>query len=310
MTSRNGVTTPPEALSRPAPEDVYVIVAKGGQEYITTNSLVLSATGIDHRIDLAEGVLLVDETHSTRAIDELRAFTEENRDWPPLPNYARPVQRSDNPPTLLMMGSLILFYTVTGPWLPTNSWFQAGAIDSTAIVHGHNWWRLFTALTLHADQVHLVGNCVIGGFMVHLLSTTTGYGTAWLGLILAAGFGNWLNVVLREGPHYAVGFSTAVFAAIGIMCGLQMGSSRFSILKQLLLSLGAGTGLLAMLGSEGKQTDLGAHFFGLGCGIIFGMLIKLSTLDQQTGNTKLQHSLYLVSLFLIIGSWLLATHFS
>ena len=281
-------------------------MAKGGPEYTMNRSLVLSAVGIEHQVDPGEGVILTHEEDSERAISEIKAFEEENRHWPPPPNYARPIPRTDNPPTLLMIGSLIVFYMVTGPWFTANPWFQAGAIDSRKILEQGQWWRLITALTLHADQMHLVGNCVIGGFMVHLLCKTTGYGTGWLALILSGMAGNLMNIGLRNGPHYSVGFSTAIFAAIGIFCGLQLTRRRASLIRQLILPLGAGAGLLAMLGTEGKQTDLGAHLFGFGCGLACGILLQVSRLDLRTDNRRLQQALFAVTLALITGCWLLA----
>ncbi len=306
MTFQN--TTPVASAYTPYPEQEgeWIVAARGGQQYILNSSLVLSAVGIEHQVDLNEGIILTSEENSARAIAEIQACEEENRYWPPPPNYARQLPQTDNPPTLLMIGGLVIFYLVTGPWRAANPWFQTGAIDSVKILEQGEWWRLITALTLHADQMHLVGNCVIGGFMVHLLCKTTGYGTGWLTLILAGMTGNLLNIALRDGPHHSVGFSTAIFAAIGIFCGLQLNNRRASLIRQLILPLGAGAGLLAMLGSEGKQTDLGAHLFGLGSGFAAGVLLQAGRLDLRAGNRRLQQILYVLSLGLITGCWLLA----
>jgi len=290
----------------PGQVDEWIIVTQGGPKYIMNHSLVLSAVGIEHRIDQAAGAILTHEKDCRQAISEIKAFELENQHWPPPANYTQPLPHTDNPPTLLMIGGLIVFYMVTGPWFAENPWFQAGAIDSSKILEQGQWWRLVTALTLHADQVHLVGNCVIGGFMVHLLCKTTGYGTGWLALILSGMTGNLLNIALRNTPHYSVGFSTAIFAAIGIFCGQQLTERKASIIRQLLLPLGAGAGLLAMLGSEGKQTDLGAHLFGLGCGLACGLLLQLIRLNLQAENRLLQQALFATTIALVTGCWLLA----
>ncbi len=297
-----------DIIVQPHPEEAteqWVIVSKGEGKTTESRSLVLSAIGIEHQVDPQAGIIQVQSKNSERAMFELQEYKEENRNWPPPPNYARPIPRTDNPPTLLMFGSLIIFYTITGSWVADNPWFQAGAINSQAVAEGE-WWRLVTALTLHADQMHLVGNCVIGGFMVHLLCKMNGYGLGWLALVLSGMAGNLMNIVLRNSPHYSVGFSTAIFAAIGIFCGQQLIDRKSSLLRQLILPLGAGAGLLAMLGSEGKQTDFGAHLFGLGCGIVCGLLLRVSRLDTQAGNRKLQQILFLATLVLIIGGWLAA----
>ncbi len=306
MALQDNIPGPSVVAPFPDQENEWIIVAQGGQEYLLNCSLVFSAVNIAHQVVPAEGAVLVRDKDSAKALSELQAFTEENRNWPPPPNYARPIPRTDNPPTLLMIGALIVFYMVTGPWFSENPWFQAGAIDSCKILQQGQWWRLITALTLHADQMHLVGNCVVGGFMVHLLCKTTGYGTGWLALILSGMVGNLLNIGLRNAPHYSVGFSTAIFAAIGILCGLQLANRKATIIRQLILPIGAGIGLLAMLGTEGKQTDLGAHLFGLGSGLACGVLLQFSRLDQRADNRGLQQLLFSLALILIFGCWLLA----
>lgn len=265
--------------------------------------------GIEHQVDRRHGAILVRHERSALALAELRAYREENRDWPPPEQPAPPFVRTSAWPTFFMLGGLMLVHAVTGPWQAGSLWFKAGAVSSPAILEQGEWQRLVTALTLHADQGHLIGNCVIGGAMVQLLCRTVGFGTAWLSLVLAALCGNLLNIVLRAEPHYSVGFSTAVFAAIGIFCGRQLiGGS--SLLRQLILPLGAGAGLLAMLGSGGEggshQTDLGAHLFGLLCGLSGGLVLRAAGWDQQGDNRRLQNTLFAAALLLIVLCWLLA----
>lgn len=288
-------------------EDAWVLVAKGEATEIADWSLVLSAVGIDQKLDQQTGVILTRKKDAEQAMKQVRAFREENRYWPPPPSAVRPAVRSDNPPTLLMFGGLMIFYWLTGPWLADNPWFKAGAVNSRAILDQGEWWRLLTALTLHADQMHLVGNCVIGGVIVHLLCKATGYGIGWLTLLLSAMTGNFLNIVFRDTPHYSVGFSTAVFAAVGILCGRQLNNTASTIIRQLLLPLGAGVGLLAMLGSAGERTDFGAHLFGLASGLLYGFFLQLTNFDLLGRRRGLQLLFFLFSFFLIILCWFLAT---
>ncbi|CAK8719394.1 Rhomboid family protein [Candidatus Electrothrix aarhusensis] len=291
-------------------EDSWVLVAKAGSRDradLADLSLVLSAVGIDQQIDRYNGVILTQKRDATQAMKELQAFREENRYWPPPPSAVRPAVYTDNPPTLLMFGGLMIFHWLTGPWVAANPWFKAGAVDSPAILEQGEWWRLITALTLHADQMHLVGNSVIGGVIVHLLCKATGYGMGWLALLLAAMMGNFFNIILRDTPHYSVGFSTAVFAAVGILCGRQLNNKASTIVRQVVLPLGAGVGLLAMLGSEGERTDFGAHLFGLASGLIYGLLLQLTDLDLLGSRRRVQLTLFFLSLLLILLCWFLAT---
>ena len=156
-------------------------------EEIRDWSLVLSAAEIPHTITCPSqstwGIAVAAES-AGRAISELTAYAEENRDWPP-----RNLERDRFRPTFhllspFIIGCLVLLYLETGQWRHDSPWFVAGAGDSTAILADGQYFRLITALTLHADLVHLLGNCIIGGFIVHLLSRTIGYGLAAFGLVL------------------------------------------------------------------------------------------------------------------------------
>ncbi len=292
----------------PGPPEDYEehVVASGSAEHLALCSLVLEAVGISHSLRSRDGTLTVPGKNADTASRQIRAYFTENADWPQA-QTSLPIQvQPGNPSTLLMIGGLILLFWVTGPWQGDSIWFQIGAIDSRAILQQGQWWRLVTGLTLHATQVHLLGNCIIGGFIVHLLCKTTGSGLAWLSVILLGALGNLVNIAVRDTAHYSIGFSTAIFAAIGIFSGLQIQAGRRIKIRDLLMPLGAGAGLLALLGSSGKHTDLGAHFFGLLCGIGGGMVIRYFGLLRLAGNDRFQRRLYLLSLIIVVGCWILA----
>jgi len=282
----------------------YSVVARGEHDHISACALVLAAMDIDYLQQ--DNLLLVPCEEAGLARQQLQAYLEENSNWPPPPNWTQQRHRqTPPPPTLMMIGALFLFFHITGPWHPGNPWFEAGAIDSAQILDHGQWWRLITALNLHADTMHVLGNCLIGGFIVHLLCITIGYGSGWLLLLLTGALANFINIVVRSGPHYSVGFSTAVFAAIGMFSGLQIKNDRHSSLR-LLIPLGAGAGLLAFLGSAGKHTDLGAHLFGFFCGIIVGLLIILTNLITIADNGAIQRFLFCCALVLIFLCWWIA----
>lgn len=283
-----------------------VIVAKGTKEELAGYSLVLSAVGIDHWLDAHAGVLLVPAQDTERALYHLQQYREENQNWPPPADSASLPEHEDTPPTAALMTLFVLFYWQTGPWQENSPWFLAGAIDSSAILGQDQWYRLLTALTLHADLVHLVGNCIIGGFMVHLLCRITGYGLGWFLLFLAGGAGNLINILFRQQAHFSVGFSTAVFASIGIFTGLRLRHWKRGTFREIFAPLGAGAGLLAFLGTEGARTDIGAHFSGFCCGIGAGLLIRLIGLLKDGGNRQLQNFLFLLTLAILLFCWMLA----
>lgn len=272
-------------------------------------SLVLQSVNISHRIgrDGWNWQIFVEAEKAEEAKRQLAAYVRENTHWPPVKPHdagrSLLVLRSKRPPTVLMMGLLVLFYAVTGPWSWQNEWFRRGAVDLGPILHQGQWWRLFTALTLHADVVHLTGNVIIGGMVVHFLCLEIDSGLAWSLLVLAGGAGNYFNLLWRHGGHLSIGFSTAVFGAVGLLCGLKL--KRLSHWRELLLPVGAGLGLLAMVGTSGQRTDLGAHFCGLGTGFVFGVILAISEtfLHWRQKNTKV---LLPITLAFLVFCWYLA----
>ncbi|MDW7772730.1 MAG: rhomboid family intramembrane serine protease [Desulfobulbaceae bacterium] len=283
-----------------------IVVATGTARHLSDCSLVLDAVGIPNRIPPGQAVLTVPSARAVEAGYQLDKYFEENADWPELPPAMPMPRHAGGQPTILFIGSLAIFFLVTGPWDENTLWFANGAINSEAILNNNEWWRLVTALTLHADMLHLVGNCVIGGFLVHLLVSQLGSGIGWTLLILCGAAGNFLNIAARETVHHSVGFSTSIFGAIGLFSGMRMVAGKNLRAGSILIPLGAGAGLLAMLGAEGERTDLGAHFFGFLCGIMLGLASRFLGLHSLSENSSLQQTLLFLISGIIIFCWLLA----
>lgn len=250
---------------------------------------------------------MVDDLFRAEAIGHLVSFEQENRNWPPIKE--EPVGlfsfKNRQSPTIFVMGCLLIFFFITGPWQQSSIWFQTGAVNFEQIVHHGQWWRLVTGLTLHADPVHVLGNVVIGGIVIHFLCKILGGGLGWLFVVLAGIAGNSVNVYLRSEQHLSVGFSTAVFGAVGVLTGLEL--KRQCSLKSLILPLGAGAGLLAMLGSSGERTDLGAHLWGLVAGVGIGFVVAcLPVFLKWCNNWKLQLLFFAIAVLVVVGSWQLA----
>ena len=271
-------------------------------------SLVLSATGISHHVTpAADGLhLTVTSPDAPEAEKQIRAYLHENRNWPPKPiapdsNFTQMLQ----PPTLLLIGAMALLYSVTGPWSTDSYWFTLGAGDADAILHNGEWYRLITALTLHANTVHLLGNCIFGGFLFHFFCRLTGNGLGLFAMLVTATLGNFINVFIHGGSHLFVGFSTAVFAVIGMLAML----SRYNRIRTgylTIMPIMAGTAFLAMLGSSGEHTDLGAHFFGLCSGLAGGWFLAREPLLSLRQSALFQTVLFLFFLAGVIVPWKLA----
>src|SRR5438552_2921790 len=125
-------------------------------------SLVLDAEQIRHELRGLEGErwgIFVEEPDGLRAEGALQAFERENPLSPPKPL----VEAGGVGPALVYGLSLLALHIWTGP-SSENGWFERGSADAERIVSHGEWWRVVTALTLHADAAHAVGNALLGGF--------------------------------------------------------------------------------------------------------------------------------------------------
>ncbi|MGA3169436.1 MAG: rhomboid family intramembrane serine protease [Chthoniobacteraceae bacterium] len=248
-------------------------------------SLVVSAMETPHWIVRHEGAfaLCVDPPRAAEVAAELARFESERREKLPSPLPAETAPHSTV--SLYACGWILCgFYAIQiagPPW-----WEDRGAASSRAIMAGE-WWRAFTALTLHAGLGHLGANLAVGLVFAAFLLPILGSGWTWLFVVLAGGIGNWLNAWGHRGvEHLSIGASTAVFAALGIMVAAQCTARTLSLravrLREFLLPVGAGLGLLAYLGVGDQQTDYMAHFFGLLAGVPFGIVGVWLRLGSRT----------------------------
>ena len=278
-------------------------------------SLVLESRYIGSRVERGETgwQLLVPRPFFEAACTELHHFVQENRNWPPFIPPVRPMIENTLP-TLSVLILLATFHNMTGLDLsilgrhPVD-WIEIGNAHGSQILGGQ-WWRLVTALTLHADWLHLFSNLAIGGFFVVFLCRDLGSGLAWSLLLASGTLGNLANAQAQLPSHSSVGSSTAVFGAVGILGAISMVRYRHHLRRRWPLPVAAALSLLALLGTEGKQTDLGAHLFGFLFGFGLGLLTEyLVGLFGRPGRL-LNAALALASACVVIFAWWSALRFA
>ena len=154
----------------------------------------------------------------------------------------------------------------------------------------------------------MLGNLVIGGVFVSRLCRDLRSGPGWLLLLAAGTFGNLINAWLQNPAHRAVGASTAIFGAVGILAAISMVRYRQNLRprRRWTLPVAASLGLLAMLGVGGENTDLGAHLFGLIAGLILGIFFGLLPTRRFKTSSFVQTCCLLISIFTVLTCWNMA----
>ena len=155
-------------------DDLRVVYESRNRRACADRALVLAAAQIPHQIvdDLSGCALVVPAEFSPRAIEELRLYDEEN---PPL-RPQKPVQfvyQNAVPGIIAYIIAIVLFAWLSWGSAFNQDWLAAGRIDG-ALVRSGEWWRSITALTMHADLRHLIGNIVFGAFFGLLAGTLNG----------------------------------------------------------------------------------------------------------------------------------------
>ena len=265
---------------------------------ITTADLALVASCPSHRdaherglvalsMDIPYWVLHTDghyhllvETHSSTAVSrEVAAYDDDLHSPHPSIEFIDRV----SPLTIalaylfaIILGAAFLFQKANEPWS-----VETFGNDTLALFNDAEWWRPATALFLHGDLAHLLGNIAFGIWFGVLAAQALGPAIALFTIFLGGILGNTLTAGIYYPAHgISIGASTAVFAALGVLVGNGLYQSirnhSLTNLASRLVPLAGGLALLALTGSGGTDgpgnTDLLAHVCGFLLGIPLGIV--------------------------------------
>jgi rhomboid protease GluP len=267
-------------------------------------AVVLAAGNIPHRLRprLDGWALIVAVRDAAAAREALDAYERENNiaDTADVDADAVAPVRATAAVGIAIGLLLIGFFAVTGTWASRSIWFERGSADAERIVAGE-WWRTVTALTLHADAPHVIGNAGASAVLVGAVSQQLGPGVGLCVLLLAGAGGNALTAIAHGTHHDSVGASTAMFGAIGILGATRVVSrGRRLAGRKPWMVVAASLALLALLGTS-PDADLLAHLFGLLLGGALG-LAAAPTLPRRL-RPLTQCVLAVAVLALVVGAW-------
>jgi rhomboid protease GluP len=234
--------------------------------------LVLTAVAVEARVELGAGefLLQVPSADSGYALQHLLQYDAENRAPPPPPPPPRLYPYAWMGCALYVLTLLAVALVVSNGAVRLDA-FDVGELDAARVQAGQ-YWRAWTALTLHLDGPHLAANLTAGVWFGYLAGRQMGGGTAWLVTVSGGAVANLLEGLFAPPEHRAVGASTAVFAALGAMAAYSW-RQRFLFPQRWVKRWGpliAGVILLGWTGSAGEGTDVIGHLAGFAVGALLG----------------------------------------
>lgn len=231
--------------------------------------LVLASQNIDAIIDrlpdTGKYAIIVSEFDYPRAIKQIELYQKENPATHPVYQIEIAKNLFDSR-CLIWALVLILIYVI-------NSEFGidlrgAGIMHKNAVLLGE-WWRIFTAVSLHSDLSHLINNITTGIILLGIAMVYYGAGVCILLSYFAGVFGNLVGLSLRANDYYGLGSSGMVMGALGLLiaAGWFTEESKKPLnIKRITI----GVFLFIWIGTN-PNSDVVAHLVGFIFGIIIGI---------------------------------------
>jgi membrane associated rhomboid family serine protease len=231
-------------------------------------SLVLSSQKINHMIlqnELGPWEIYVHEADAYEAQTQIALYKQENPNWDKEFIVLPVLKPNVQPLWFLSIPVVCTFFQFNNLHIR-----DFGAVDAARILKGE-WFRLFTAQTLHSSNYHLVSNLLSGLFVFSLISARMPLSRIAPFIVLAAAFANLETAFIMRNYH-SLGFSTTVFAGLGALATFEVRVlTRDNLWRRLVpwLAVFLLTVFLGV-GDESSKVDIPGHFFGLVMGAVAG----------------------------------------
>ncbi len=277
--------------------------------------LILASQGIAARVEKRlsdrsgqQFDILVPGEHMARAHKRVALYYRENKFFR-LPKKIQPFEISSfNAPGAYVIMGLIFAIHLTCLQLGIHREMVLKFGASSLYIGQGETFRAITALLLHSDGQHLLGN--LAGILIFAAPVISlcGYGTGTLLLLCAGTSGNLINAYFHQNAILSIGASTAIMGAAGALAAYQMlrPPPGFKLNRQFqlnrLVPFFAGATLMGLF-SQGENTDVSAHVFGFMAGFFWGgLFFPFHRVIRRTFSPGAIEPLALVLSLFILGS--------
>ncbi|MGA3192756.1 MAG: rhomboid family intramembrane serine protease [Candidatus Bathyarchaeia archaeon] len=179
--------------------------------------------------------------------------------------------------TLIAVNVAVYGYTsiLSGSINNTSDWVVSSYGQNNFLVLNGEAWRLLTAIFIHANLLHIVGNMLfllIFGLRAEKLFDLKEY----LSVYFLSGLAGGLLTLLMGPDTWSIGASGAIFGMLGACTIYARRSIGQSIMYALLYSF------FFLVINIGPDVNVLAHIGGLVTGLLIGYLLAMTRKPQQT----------------------------
>ncbi|SDU07946.1 rhomboid family intramembrane serine protease [Desulfobacula phenolica] len=266
---------------------------------LTSQNIKAHAEGLHKSFDI-----LVSSKDRQKALATIEAYYKENK-YNRLKQQLQqiPISSFKSIPAFFIMGLLCLIHVSCLEYHIHEDMIFKYGVSALFILQGETY-RAVTALMLHSDARHLLGNMaglLIFGAPVISLS---GFGAGPFMLLFTGTAGNLINAHFHKTAHLSIGASTSVMGAAGLLVAFRITQTGKPFRWNTLLPMIAGAVLVGMF-SQGERTDVWAHVFGFLCGVLSG--IFFFPLNRTINFPQKNTMALFISLLIIAAALLSAT---
>jgi membrane associated rhomboid family serine protease len=179
---------------------------------------------------------------------------------------------------LILVNVVAFLYEIyAGGWNDPDVLHRIGAVEPDAVVAQGEYWRLFTALFLHAGFLHLAFNLfalyVLGPPLERSIGTIRFLACYLIsGIASSAGVVALMEIGLVQ-PSQLIGASGCILGVVGAWAGLLLRHRHAPFAKQRLANIGLIVAIQIAFDLSTPQVSMAAHMCGLVAGFFLGLLL-------------------------------------
>ena len=167
---------------------------------------------------------------------------------------------------------------------------RLGALEPAAVVMNHEYWRLFTALFLHAGKVHLLFNLFALYVLGPPLERAIG-SIRFCACYLISGLGSSAGVVALwmarlTDTTQLVGASGCIMGIVGAWAGFLVRHRHVPLAKQRLWNIAMIVAIQVAFDLSTPQVSMSAHLFGLVTGFLVGLVVAPRPISGVAGGSR------------------------